>query len=206
MSNWFEDNPCKSIILYTILIVGATWGATRFILQDNRIELLRSELDVQKALSEQYKTKAEFLSKDLENVRAENTEYRAWLSQSKVAFPAIMPRLTELKTYIAALEGQVAQLSKNTAAYTPVVKNARRGIPIVDEQTGLQIDVKEVTIDRRASIIVKFPDRDTKSYLSVKRGEQFKFKHGPASYTLSVVEVYYLADSIEFSVLQEKSQ
>lgn len=72
MSNWFEENPTKSVIVYTILIATTTWAISTYVLQDNRIALLRSELDSQKALSEQYRAKSELLSKDLESVRAEN--------------------------------------------------------------------------------------------------------------------------------------
>ena len=205
MSNWFESNATTSIIIYTITIAAAVWAASRYVFQDNRIELLQSELNAQKAVSEQYESKAEILSKDLETVRSENAEYRSWLSQSKEAVPAIMPRISELKTYITALEGQVSKLSKDSPVSVPTIRDARRGLPNIDELTGLRLEVQEVTIDKHASILVKFPDRDTKSQLSVKGGEEFKFKHGPVAYKLSIIRVYYIADGIEFSVLQDKA-
>lgn len=206
MSNWFENNQTKSILIYTLTIVAATWATSRFVFQDNRIELLKSEIDAQKAQSDQYRSKAELLSKDLETVRAENAEYRAWLSQSKNAVPAIMPRISALKGYISALEGQVEKLSNNKPASIQLVRDARRGEPVIDERTGLQIEVKDVTIDKQASIIVKFPDRDTKSHFSVKGGEQLKFKVGPLVYVLSIGRVYFIADGIEFSVFQRSEQ
>lgn len=205
MPNWFENNATKSIITYTLVIVVATSAVTIFLLKDNQVALIQSEVNAHKAVSDQYKSKADILSKDLETVRSENAEYRSWLSQSKEAVPAIMPRISELKTYIAALEGQVSELSKNSPVSVPIIRDARRGLPVIDKLTGLRLEVQEVTIDRHASILVKFPDRDTKTQLLVKGGEEFPFKHGPVAYKLSIVRVYYIADGIEFSVLQDKA-
>jgi uncharacterized small protein (DUF1192 family) len=199
MSNWFEDNPVKSVIVHTIFIAATTWAVSTYVFQDNRIALLRSELDAQKALSEQYKTKSELLSKDLESVRAENVEYRNWLSESKDAVPAIMPRITELKSYIASLEAKVAKLP---AAFS-LNRDARRGAPTTDDKTGVVVEVQEVTVDKQAKLLVKFPDRDTKVVLKVKGGEFFPFMLGPVTYRLSILRVYYIADGIEFAITPE---
>ncbi len=164
MSNWFESNATTSIIIYTITIAAAAWATTRYVLQDNRIELLQSELNAQKAVSEQYESKAEILSKDLETVRSENAEYRSWLSQSKEAVPAIMPRISELKTYITALEGQVSKLSKDSPVSVSTIRDARRGLPNIDELTGLRLEVQEVTIDKHASILVKGTSKNTQKF------------------------------------------
>lgn len=199
MSNWFETNPTKSVIGHTIAVAGITWAVSTFILQDNRVNLLKAEIDSQRAIAEQYKSKADLLSKDLETVRAENAEFRAWLNQSKDAVPAIMPRITELKNYIAALE---AKSSRQPRAQQ-FVQEARRGNPATDEITGVRVEVQEVTIEKMASILVKFPDRDTKVSLEVKGGETFPFKLGPVDYKLAILRVYYIADGIEFAISQE---
>ena len=92
MSNWFEDNATKSVIGYTLVVAAATWATSTFILQDNRLSLLRGEVDSQKTLAEQYKSKVELLQRELDNVRLENSEYRTWLGQTKDAIPAMVPR------------------------------------------------------------------------------------------------------------------
>jgi hypothetical protein len=206
MSNWFETNATKSIILYTLAIAGATWAISTFILQDNRLNLIRSELDAQKSLSEQYKSKAELLSKDMEILRAENTEYKAWLSQSKDAIPGIMPRVTELKSYIGSLEDQLAQLKKlnpNLVIKEQLIKDIRRGTPYKDEKTGLKIEIKEISVDKKASLLIKFPDRDVNTLVTVNDGQQFKFKVGLINYVLTIARVYYIADGLDVSIHPE---
>jgi hypothetical protein len=206
MSNWFETNATKSIILYTLAIAGATWAISTFILQDNRLNLIRSELDAQKSLSEQYKSKAELLSKDMEILRAENTEYKAWLSQSKDAIPGIMPRVTELKSYIGSLEDQLAQLKKlnpNLVIKEQLIKDIRRGTPYKDEKTGLKIEIKEISVDKKASLLIKFPDRDVNTLVTVNDGQQFKFKVGLINYVLTIARIYYIADGLDVSIHPE---
>lgn len=84
-------------------MVAATWATSTFILQDNRLNLAKSELESQKTLAEQYKSKTDLLQKDIEALRAENLEYRTWLAQSKDAIPIMVPQLVELKKQIATL-------------------------------------------------------------------------------------------------------
>lgn len=206
MSNWFEINATKSIILYTLAIAGATWAVSTFILQDNRLNLIRSELDTQKSLSEQYKSKAELLSRDMEILRSENTEYKAWLSQTKDAIPGIMPRVTELKSYIGSLEDQLAQLKKlnpNLVIKEQHIKDIRRGTPFKDEKTGLKIEIKEISVDKKASLLIKFPDRDVNTLVIVNDGQQFKFKVGLINYVLTIARVYYIADGLDISIHPE---
>ena len=206
MSNWFETNATKSIILYTLAIAGATWAVSTFILQDNRLNLIRSELDTQKSLSEQYKSKAELLSRDMQILRSENTEYKAWLSQTKDAIPGIMPRVTELKSYIGSLEDQLAQLKKlnpNLVIKEQLIKDIRRGTPFKDEKTGLKIEIKEISVDKKASLLIKFPDRDVNTLVIVNDGQQFKFKVGLINYVLTIARVYYIADGLDISIHPE---
>src|SRR5262245_12205293 len=101
MANWFQDHAATSIVTYTLLVVGATWATSTFILQDNRLNLAKSEPESQKTLAEQYRSKAELLQKDIEALRVENQEYRNWLGQSKDAIPLMVPRLLDLKKQVA---------------------------------------------------------------------------------------------------------
>ena len=102
MANWFSDHPSTSIITYTLLVVGATWATSTFVLQDNRLNLAKSEVESQKSLAEQYKSKSELLQKDIEALRAENQEYRTWLSQSKDAIPIMVPQIIDLRKQLLA--------------------------------------------------------------------------------------------------------
>lgn len=52
MPNWFENNATPAIMGYTLVIAGATWAVSTFILHDNRLNLAQSDLESQKSLTE----------------------------------------------------------------------------------------------------------------------------------------------------------
>lgn len=201
MSNWVENNPSKSIISYTFVVAAFTWAVSTFVLQDNRINLLRSEVDSQKAIAEQYKSKVDLLQREIDTVRAENSEYRAWLSQAKDAVPIIVPRITELKSKIAELERRTpaAPAESPASASTPTsVEDIRvsRGRAHMDSATGLVIALLSVDVERRARVSVKLPGKAVAEESTVQAGWQWGFSIGGASYALTVMEVNFVTDTI----------
>jgi hypothetical protein len=226
MANWFEEHPARSIVTYTLVVVGATWATSTFILQDNRLSLAKSELESQKTLAEQYKAKSELLQKDLESLRSENQEYKNWLSQSKDAIPIMVPQLVELKKQIARLnalpgsEGDVkAQPSQSSvasaaqAASLPSIgkgkpkllpqtftqsRTARLGTAAIDETTGTVVTVKQTFPDRTATLLLNFPDRAQILEERVFAGKQFKFTWGGRSIAMTVIEIQFFGDTVSF--------
>jgi len=203
MSNWFENNATKSIISYTLVITGATWAVSTFVFQDNRINLLKSETDSQKAIAEQYKSKVELLQREIDGVRAENAEYRAWLYQAKDAVPIMVPRLTELKAKIAELESRTLNVQASEAvAAPPAEARVSRGKAHIDHATGLVFTVLNVDVERRARVAVKLPGQNTAQELTVYAGWQWKFEFKHSQYTLTLSEVNFPGDSVSIQLVK----
>lgn len=225
MSNWFQDNPTTSVITYTIFVAGATWAASTFILQDNKLNLANSELESQKAIVEQYKAKSEILQSEIEGLRIENQEYRAWLAQSKDAIPIMVPQLIKLKSQLAKfkqLDGiaenatgtEISEIhNSSTATVSPkaqVVKNlpvnfslaqtAKRGIAGIDETTGLVVTVVGTRANNTASLIISFPDRDVVTDESVYAGKKFKFNWGGQTIVLTIIQIEFYTDTVSFKL------
>jgi len=205
MSNWFEDHPFTSVVTHTILVAGATWAVSTFILQDNRIAIVRSELESQKTLTEQYKAKTELVQKDLEMLRAENSEYKAWLGQSKEAVPIIVPKILELKQQITKLEGEAAELKKQN----PREGNSKRertvklGRAFIDEETGVILTLKKTTPDRFAAVVIKLPDQVNYLEQSVLPGQQWKFKAKGKQYSMTLMEVSFYSDTVNLMIAEQ---
>lgn len=200
MSNWFESNQTKSVIGYTLVIIGSTWAVSTFVLQDNRINLLKSETDSQKAIAEQYKSKVELLQREIDAVRAENAEYRAWLYQAKDAIPIMVPRLTELKARITELESRPSG-AQATASLT-VETRVSRGKAHIDQETGLVFTVLNVDVDRRVNVAVKLPSKNTAQELTVYAGWQWQFESRGSQYTLTLTEVNFAGDSVNIQLVK----
>jgi len=39
MSNWFENNPTRSILIHTVVVAAATWAFFVFIFDENKVNL-----------------------------------------------------------------------------------------------------------------------------------------------------------------------
>lgn len=203
MSNWFESNATKSIISYTLIVAGTTWAASTFILQDNRLSLLRGEADSQKTLAEQYKSKVELLQRELDNVRAENAEYRVWLGKTKDAVPVMVPRLTELKARVDALEAENKELTKTSPK---PAKNTEQRVDIgrayLDEGTGLIFTLKRATVNRTAEVIIRFPGRDGTTEQTVNPGQTWDFQANGKKYSLVLTEVSFIGDYVTLRIAE----
>lgn len=217
MSNWFQDHPATGIITYTLVIVGAAWATSTFILEDNRLNLARSELESQKAVAEQYKAKSELLQSDIAALRAENQEYRAWLTQSKDAVPIMVPQLVDLKRQVELLKTKHSVLSEavsvvplassnssTTAASKPIpngfseVRVAKLGSAAIDEVTGTIVTVLQTTSARKAELILSFPGQNPVTDQSAYPGKQYRFAWGERSVTLTLLEINFFTDTVKF--------
>lgn len=206
MSNWFEENPTKAVISYTFVVAGFTWAVSTFVLQDNRINLLRAEADSQKAVAEQYKSKVELLQREVDAIRAENAEYRAWLTQAKDAIPVIVPRIIELKTTISELEKNNETL-RASGALAPIANTEttiRRGRAFVEPITSLVVTVLKVNVEGTVQLAVKLPGKSMAEELTVYPGWQWKFISDEKPHTLTLTEVSFATDSVKVQLAEQR--
>lgn len=179
------------------MIVGVTWAVSTYVLQDYRINLLKSETDSQRAIAEQYKSKVELLQREVDAVRSENTEYRTWLSQAKDAVPVMVPQLIELKAKIAKLESRpIPAIEKPISEPIPEA-GVSRGRAYIDQATGLVFTVLSVDVDQRAIVAVKLPSKSAAEEIKVFPGWQWKFESKGSKYILTLTEINFISDSVK---------
>ncbi|WP_157475027.1 hypothetical protein [Lysobacter sp. Root494] len=202
MSNWFENNATKSVLIYTAFVITSTWAVSTFILNDNRVALVQRQLDAQRAQTDQYKSKVELLQRDVETARAENAEYRQWLSQTKDAIPVMVPRVIELTGRIKTLEAENSALLASGTGPKPKedAHSATLGTAFIDQETGLIFTVKDTTPSMTATVLVKFPESGSQQEYTISAGQQWSFKLGTKRYTLTVTEISFLGDRVSFQI------
>ncbi|QXI09578.1 hypothetical protein [Pseudomonas zeae] len=178
--------------------MAATWAVSTYILQDYRINLLKSETDSQKAIAEQYKSKSELLQREIDVVRAENAEYRAWLNKTKDAIPMMVPQLIELREKVAELEKRDSDNQNTPAVLAEPSTETRvyRGRAYIDQATGLVFTVLSVDVDQRANVAVKLPNKNATEEAKVYPGRQWEFESKGAVYVLTLSEVNFMGDSV----------
>lgn len=202
VSNWFENNATKSVLIYTAFVIGSTWAVSTFILSDNRVALVQRQLDAQEALTEQYKAKTELLQRDLEDARGENAEYRQWLSQTKDAIPVMVPRLLALNKKVGELEAERSKLLAS-GAEAPALSaklSASLGVAYIDPETGLVFTVKNTKPDMTATVLIKFPESGSQQEYKINAGKQWPFSVGSMRYALTVTEISFFGDRVSFQI------
>lgn len=94
MANWFKDHPTPSIIGYTFLIASTTWAISYFVIDENKINLYkaqietkRTELSNQEIITEQYKVKLSIRESEYSDLLRKNQQYESWLMDDSKSFP-----------------------------------------------------------------------------------------------------------------------
>lgn len=206
MANWFEDHPIRSIISHTVLVAGITWAVSTYILKDNRLKLVQGEVDSQKAISEQYKSKIELLQREVEALRTENFEYKAWLVQSKDAIPVMVPQLLKLKEKVLALEEDAKKINGKNPGNVSLLKEqfVSIGKAYIDRELDLIVTVKKISIDRAADVVIRFPDKSTALEAKVNPGEKWDFSANGEKFNIVVSEISWIGDRVGFIVSKIK--
>lgn len=97
MSNWFEENPTKSIISYTLVVIAATWAASYFVIDENKINLYRSQVDNEKSVNRQLQAKVSVLEGKILDLSNENKQLKEWLSSEATSYPALVNKIQALE-------------------------------------------------------------------------------------------------------------
>lgn len=202
MSNWFEHNPTKSVISYTLVIIAATWAVSTFVIEDNRLNLAQAQLEAQKALTEQYKSKSELLQRDIDAIRSENSEYRSWLGKIDNAIPVIIPTITELKQKISELEAAAAIIKSVSPVDVQPDRDVtvRVGTAYIDAETGLIFTVISTNPNRTAKISIKLPESDAPMEDEISPGKQWRFKFNGEEFLITAVTISFLGDFVDLRI------
>lgn len=198
MASWFEENATKSVIMHTLVVATATWAISTYVLEDDKLNLARSQLESHKTISDQYKSKVDLLQKDVEALRAENAEYRQWLSSMDNSIPTIVPRIIALQKNIDLLKAESASNGRPTQQ--PTNYSARTGSAFIDERTGLVFTVRSTSPDHMAKVSVVLPGKETRIDDNIAPGHQWTFSHQGENYKITVTTITFLSDTVLFRI------
>lgn len=205
---WFEENPTKSIITYTIFIVGVTWGGSYFILDENKVNVIRAEVENEKAITNQYKAKTEVLEDQITQLRNENKKYLEWLSGTPNTIPYLELKINTLneelhpKKNIGRGNGILEDLqgSGTGKVGVPAYVNAATlniGEGWVDQNTNLTFGVNQVLQDFTAEALIGIPGQKEQELKQVKPGKSWIFTKGAKQYQFVVKNINWYTNKVE---------
>lgn len=195
MANWFEDNPTKSIISYTILVAGSVWAISTFVLNDSRLNLKQAELESKQAQIEQYESKVALLERDIALVRSQNAEYLEWLGRTPGALPAIMPRIAALKAQVSRLQADGKR--DNVAPDGSIDVSVKKGTAFEDPVSGVVVAVLNTTPQLTADVQLTPPEgKSLKPNLAAGGKAILSGRHGKVRIT--IMAVAFITDNVTF--------
>lgn len=204
MYNWFQNNPACSVISHTILVAATTWAISTFILEDRKLSDLKSQLDTQKVITEQYKARADVLLKDVERLYSENTEYKIWLEKDKKIVPSIV--VTEnlgMKKEIELLKSRL----KNNSRGSETNETLTKGKAYIDNELDMSVTLDDISVYNDATVYVRLPGSIKLTKLaSIKSGEVFPFENDGQKFKINFIDVNFVSGILEFTIEPIKSK
>ena len=208
LSNWFESNPTKSILIYTFFVAGFTWGVSNFILDENRVNLYKAQVENEQALNRQFNAKIGVLESRIIELSNENKRLYDWVAKEPGSFPA-------LSKEIEALEHQLASEREVTESNAPNGLNENKtdvsysysesfviGQSFTDPLTNATIGVSNVSIQRTADVYLHLPGSSGVEVNSVKPGSSWVYSYKNKTYKLTLNTIEWIGSQLQATVVE----
>lgn len=206
MSNWFEDNPFRSIIIYTIIVSTVVCGFTTFILDENKVNYYRAESENYKAQLEMYNTKVLFFETEIADLKETNRKYLLWLENTPDSIPFLESEIIQLENENTKLQKQILDYINITNSNNKEVDlyqslyPLNKGEAIIDEESGLTIGVSDIHINFVADITLTLAGEKTESKNSVKPGEVIYFENSGKKFKITIIGINWYNDKIDVEI------
>lgn len=207
MFEWFDTHPFKSIVGYTILVAGAVFAFSKFVLIENtekahstQLETKDAVIQQKEAVISQYEARIRFLETENTRLEEDKNRYLGWLQASPDSFQYIEKENNELREkleadkYNVSVDG-VSQEQKYSKNYETV----RKGMTIIDEHTGIVAAIPEMYVGSKGTLSISVPGREMETFRDVVSGFTREYEIKGQRYQFILVTLDYISD--RYSVL-----
>jgi hypothetical protein len=210
--NWFENNPTKSVITYTLFIAGAVWATSTFVLDENKINTYKVEIENANIITEQYKSKIDILETEISRLKDENQKYLNWLENSPNTIPFMEKKMKTLQDENSNLMSKIPVNTNNNPntdksneqLYSKTVGDIKKGEAYADPYTGATIGVLDVNYNFEANLNLILPGKKTETINNVKTGTVWEYEQFDLKFKIMVSKINWHNNSIEVKVVQVK--
>ena len=211
MSNWFSDHPITTIISHTLIVGTGVWAVSAFVLNDNKINLYKAQVETSKAqvdnsktIAEQYMQKVSGLESEIARLRSENERYLTWLTSDPKSFPALSLKISDLERDLSAAKLLVPSAGENQSPVGDILyefsKGFSKGESFKDPMTKAVIGVSDIAPNYTASGVVSLPNGEKINLTSAKPGDSWDFEKSGKNYRLTLDSVDWITNSLKASV------
>ena len=205
MSNWIESNPTKSIIIYSITLVAATFTVLYFILIENQANLHHTETQSLKTQIQTLNERIQLLQYDNSHYIDENNQLKDWLKSTPNSLEYLkrQNKTLERKLFQISLLNNNDSLTNDNINYYNQSDLLSTGKAFLDSKTSASIAISAINIDREAFGVLHLPGKKTVSFKKVKAGHQWNFKYQGQKFSLILMELNYVGEKYRVALNEE---
>jgi hypothetical protein len=201
MSNWFENNATKSIIIYTLTLLAAAYATMYFVLDENKE---RNHLSDKENLITQIQTLHErisILESDNQTLREENQKQVEWLQNIPGTSAFFEKKIVALEKKLSSRDSLNGNMLVNKLLkYNFESSLITRGNAFVDELTRATLGINKITLDREASGIINLPGKSEEKFLNKIAGNKWSFYFQNRKFELTITEINWAGDKYRVKV------
>lgn len=213
MSNWFENNPTKSILSYTFVLFTTAFAASYFLFATNRDDNHRLEKEQLQSIILSLKEKNEMYEFEIRNLREERNNLTEWIQSMPGSVMYFDKKIKELEgkiiydTIRINVRGGVLPLLKedseiNQENYIFESNSTSKGHSVIDVRTNATIGLNEINVNRTASGVLNLPNQERKKISDVIAGDKWSFVHNGQKFELTIVEINFMRDTYKILIKQ----
>ncbi|MPT30727.1 MAG: hypothetical protein E2600_03480 [Chryseobacterium sp.] len=195
MSNWFEENPTKSITGYTILIIGVTWAFYKFTFEESKIDNYKSQIETKQATISQYQARIEYLEEENLKFRSELKDFEDWNSKSEN--PTLFYKSQYEKTILSRKDSTKTNTSGKNNLENIIINKSES---YINKDLDLIIGLKDVSVNDGCFLNISYGNNLNENIENKKVGETIILESNKGKIKLTINKVNFVYSNIEISI------
>lgn len=210
MANWFEDNPLKSIILYTLILITGTWAFYKYTFEESKIDLYKSQIESKQSEISQYQAKIDFLETENSKLEVVVKEFQEWNSKSSNPTLFYKSKFEELASFKKKYEQTL--FLKDTTFISPsdsqqIIQpkfpmniQINKGSTYVNDEEKIVIAVTNVEVTGKCDLIFNVGNKKNEVVADAEIGTVFTFQRDAKKINLTLTKSSFMYDWAEFHI------
>lgn len=203
MSNWFENNPTKSIIAYTLTILVAAYASAYFILHENKERRHNAEKENLNIIIQTQRERINLLEYENDNLRNEIKAQTEILQSIPGTTKYYEEKIATLKKSIADKDTSYQNIGNSiNTKYIIESDLIDIGHAFVDNLTGTSIGINSISIDRDASGVINLPNRPEIKFSKILAGQRWQFTFEKRNFEIIILELNWVGNKYRVKIIE----
>lgn len=210
MANWFEDNPLKSIIVYTLILITGTWAFYKYTFEESKIDLYKSQIESKQSEISQYQAKIDFLETENSKLEVVVKEFQEWNSKSANPTLFYKSKFEELASFKKTYEQTLFlkdTIFKNSSDSQQIIKpkfpiniQINKGSTYINDEEKIVIAVTNVGVTGKCNLIFNVGNKKNEVVTEAEVGTVFTFQRDTKKINLTLTKSSFMYDWAEFHI------